>query len=399
MRLTFGWALVSDSVPLYALYALLFAHAGLSGGRISALFALWSATGLIAQIPAGALADRFSRRGALVAGGLLQGAGYVLWIVRPGFVAFAAGFVLWGLAGAFVSGAFEALLYDELAGHGAADRYPKILGQVTAIGLFAQLPSAVAATLLYSAGGFSLVGWVSVGSCVASTLVAARMPEPAHTPAGETAAAAPSAAETQADDGTPANDRAAGDEEVVDSYLGTLRAGIVEAAAAPAVRAAIVAVALLTAIDGIEEYFPLLARAWGVPTALTPIMVVGIPLTGAIGAALASAAGRFGRWSLALMTAGSALALGAASLLGRPAGLALIALFYGLYRLVLVLVEARLQERIDGTARATVTSVAALGTDLATFGLYAAWTVGGAAAVAILLLLVAAALPRLIGTR
>jgi hypothetical protein len=38
-----GWAMLADSVPLYPLYALLFADSGLSGAQISALFAIWSA--------------------------------------------------------------------------------------------------------------------------------------------------------------------------------------------------------------------------------------------------------------------------------------------------------------------------------------------------------------------
>ena len=52
----------SDAVPLYPLYALLFTDTGLSGGQISLLFAIWSTVGIVAEVPTGALADRFSRR-------------------------------------------------------------------------------------------------------------------------------------------------------------------------------------------------------------------------------------------------------------------------------------------------------------------------------------------------
>jgi MFS family permease len=71
-----GWALLADVVPLYPLYALLFADTGMSGAQISALFAIWSAVGVIAEVPSGALADRFSRRACLVAAGVLQACGY-----------------------------------------------------------------------------------------------------------------------------------------------------------------------------------------------------------------------------------------------------------------------------------------------------------------------------------
>jgi hypothetical protein len=181
--------------------------------------------------------------------------------------------------------------------------------------------------------------------------------------------------------------------------LTTLRAGLAEAVAQPAVRSVVLAVAMLTGVDALEEYFPLLARDWGVPIALNPVAVLGIALAGAAGAALGGPASRLGTRALTLVLAAAALALGAASLLRHPIGLAVVALFYGLYRLVLVVMDARLQERIDGTARATVTSVAGLGTELATFGLYAAWTLGGVMLVAALLLIIAASLPRLLRVR
>jgi MFS family permease len=121
-------------VPLYPLYALLFADTGLSDAEISVLFALWSAVGIVAEVPSGALADRFSRRTVLAAGAVLQAAGYALWIALPGFWSFAAGFALWGLGSALASGAQAALLHDGLAAVGATDQYVRIQGWVGAAG-------------------------------------------------------------------------------------------------------------------------------------------------------------------------------------------------------------------------------------------------------------------------
>ena len=53
----------------------MFADNGLSDAEISALFLIWSLVGIVAEVPTGALADRFSRRGALAAGGVLQAVG------------------------------------------------------------------------------------------------------------------------------------------------------------------------------------------------------------------------------------------------------------------------------------------------------------------------------------
>jgi len=384
-RLAVGWALVSDALPLYPLYALLFAHAGLSDARISALFAIWSSVGLLAEVPAGALADRYSRRAALVLAGLLQGAGFAVWTVVPHFAGFATGFVLWGLGGTLVSGAFEAMLYDGLVRRAAGSSFPVVLGRVRAAGLLAQLPAALSATVLYRLGGFALAGWASVACCVAAACLAAWFPS------GRAAAALREA--RQGADEPAADDEPDPDEP---SYLATLRVGLVEAAVQPAVRRVLVAVALLSGVDAIEEYFSLLARDWGVPTGLVPLATVGISLAGAVGAALA---GRLGRRSATALFGVAAAALAGSGLLGRQAGLALVALFYFGYRLVLVRAEAALQDRITGTARATVTSVAALGTEVATFALYGAWTLGGVGLTAGLVVALALALPWLLSGR
>jgi MFS family permease len=163
-----GWALLADVVPIYPLYALLFTATGLSVAQVSALFAIWSAVAVLTEVPSGALADRFSRRSCLVAAGVLQACGYAAWVLLPGFPGFALGFVLWGFGGSLVSGAKEALLYDGLDAAGAAEHYARVAGWVAAMELVAQLPAALAATWLFVAGGFPLVGWVSVGTCLAA---------------------------------------------------------------------------------------------------------------------------------------------------------------------------------------------------------------------------------------
>ena len=71
-RLAVGWTALSELVPLYPLYALLFLDTGLSATDVSLLFAAWSLTAVLTEVPAGALADRWSRRGVLVVAGVLE---------------------------------------------------------------------------------------------------------------------------------------------------------------------------------------------------------------------------------------------------------------------------------------------------------------------------------------
>jgi MFS family permease len=320
-------------------------------------------------VPSGALADRFGRRNALVVGALLQAVGYVAWTAFPGLPGFAAGFVLWGLGGALASGAQEALLHDGLAAVGAAEQYARVQGWVGAAGLLAQVPAAGAATVLFAVGGYPAAGWVSVAACVGTAMVASRLPD------------------------VPA------DEPEDESYVATLRAGITEVARSPAVRGAVLAFGLLYGLDAFEEYFALVARALGVATVLVPSALLVIPLVGALGAALGGRANRLGSCALGGVLLAGAGALAVAVAVPDPVALVGVALFYGLYRTVLVVADARLQERIEGSARATVTSVANVVAELPAFAVYAAWALGGAAAVAGLVVLVAAALPVLLRRR
>lgn len=347
-----GWAALAHTVPIFPLYALLFAHTGLSDAQISALFAIWSAVAVVAEVPLGAFADRFSRRWSVVASGVCQAAGYALWTALPGFTGFAVGFVLWGVGGALSSGALEALLHDGLAAVGAESAFGRVLGRVNAVGLLAQIPAAVLATALFGTGGFPLVGWASVAACLAAALVATRLPQ---TPRPEPG-----------------------------SYLAVLRSGLAETVRTPGVGPAVLLVAALLAVDAFEEYFPLLARDWGVPAVWAPLATLAIPLVGAAGAALGGT-----RLPPGPLLGAAAVLLGVAGLVGHPAGLVAVALFYGAYQLVLVVAETRLQERITGDARATVTSVAGLGSEVLSMGVYLAWAVGGAVAVSAVVLALA----------
>jgi hypothetical protein len=79
--------------------------------------------------------------------------------------------------------------------------------------------------------------------------------------------------------------------------------------------------------------------------------------------------------ALAGTLAFGALALAAGALSARPAGFILIAAAFCVFQLASVAADARLQARITGPSRVTVTSLAGLGTELATilvFGIYAA---------------------------
>ena len=332
----YGYAFLDEFVLLYPVYALLFADTGLSVWQMSSLFVLWSATGVLLEVPSGAWADAVSRRTLLVLGPLLGAAGFALWVTVPSYGAFAAGFVLWGARGALGSGALEALVYEELERLGAADRYARVMGRAHAVGQAAAMAAMGLAGPVFAAHGYPAVGAASVLACLLCAATATRFPE--HR--------------------VPAAD---GDGP---GWAATLRAGLTVARGDRSVRGALLLVPAVAAVWGaLDEYTPLLARDTGVPDAAVPYLLVLIWAGVTAGSLLAGPAERLGPGAFAALLTASALALAVGALAGTPAGLVLVALSFGGFQLATVLADVRLQHRIEDTGRATLTSVASLGTE------------------------------------
>jgi MFS family permease len=344
---------LDDLRPLYPVYPLLFADAGLSVAQTSSLFVVWSVTGLLLEVPSGAFADVVSRRAPLFLGPLLTAAGFTLWVAVPSYWAFALGFVLWGAQGAMTSGALEALVHDGLDRCGAADRYATVMGRGRAAGLVAVMVATAAAGPLLAVGGNRAVGLVSVLTCLLTAAVALAFPA-GHTPA--------------TDDGDP-------------GYAATLRAGLAEVRRHRPVRVVLLLLAPVTAIwGGLEEYVPLLARDTGVTSHQVPPLMLVVGVAVAAGGLLATLGGRWGRRPSGAVLCGAALALASGSLTGSPWGILAVAAAFCVLQAATVVLDARLQDAITGPGRATVTSLASLGTEVVTLAVYGGYALASTVA-------------------
>lgn len=222
------------------MYALLFADTGLSVAEISSLFAIWSVTSFLLEIPSGVLADATSRRAVLAIAPLLTATGYALWTFAPSYPSFALGFALWGAQGALQSGAFEALAYEELERLDTASRYPAVMGRATALATLASVAATGLAAPVLAVAGFTGVGIASIAACVGAACVGATLPEHRARPARRV--------------------RDRGDGDASPRYSAMLRTGAAAVRAHPRVRAALLLVPAVTAIWGsLDEYLPLLA--------------------------------------------------------------------------------------------------------------------------------------------
>ncbi|PDP88062.1 MFS transporter [Glycomyces fuscus] len=358
-RPLYAYAALGEFVLLYPLYALLFDETGLSVAQISSLFVIWSLSSVLVSVPAGAWADVVPRRHLLAAAPLLAACAFTLWLLWPGYWTFALGFVLWGAGGALASGAREALVYTELARRGASDRYARVMGVTRALDVIAVGAATLLAIPVMAHGGYAAVGAASVAACVLCALAALALPE--HRAAAGGSASADASA-------------TAGGSEVGEDpsgYLDALRGGLAEARSSRPVRGAIVLVVAVTGFwEALDEYVPLLAAESGVPTATVPVAVLVVWVFVPVGGLLAGPASRLPVRALAVLVGLAAPAIAVGALLAGPVGWVLIGAGFGVCQMAGVVADARLQDRITGSSRATVTSLAGLGTDALTTSSY-----------------------------
>ncbi|MFC4059161.1 MFS transporter [Planomonospora corallina] len=391
------YTFLDDFILLYPVYALLFADTGLSVAEISSLFVIWSLTGILLEVPSGVWADAVSRRTLLILAPLPAAAGFALWVAAPSYWAFALGFVLWGVRGALVSGAFEALVYEELDRLGEARRYAGLIGRAEVAGMCAVALATAAASPVLAAGGYPALGVASVLACLLCAAAGAAFPEhrarrspagpggPAGLidPAGPAAPAVPGgpapgtgpggADGAEGPGGPDGPDRSDGPDGLR-GYAAILRAGLAEVHRDRSVRRALLLVPATAAIWGaLEEYVALLVRETGAAERSVPLWVLLVWAGVTAGGLLAGAGRRLGGGAFAGVLGLGALALAGGALSGRPAGLVAVAAAFCAFQLASLVADARLQEAITGPSRATVTSLANLGTDLATVGVYGAY--------------------------
>ncbi|MFH5211075.1 MFS transporter [Antrihabitans sp. NCIMB 15449] len=356
---------------MYALYALLFADHGLDTAEISSLLFIWSVTAFVFEVPSGAWADTVSRRGLLVLGALVTASGFAVWTVFPSYAGFALGFVLWGIGGSLQSGTFQALLYDELAARSATREYPRIIGFAKSAAETGALLGILAAAPLFAWGGYGLVGASSVAVALCAALLAASLPS------APKAASVAAVAEIDDDEDEPdvATDAPSS------TYLTMLRSGVTEALRHKTVRRGVLLSSLLFGFTAIDEYFGLLAEDNGAATGFIPILI-GLTVAGSlVGSALAgrTASMKASTMARGVVVAGIALAGGA--LIGGPGilgiiGFAAIGVGYGIITNAVIVSEARLQDAIEGPARATVTSASSLLAEVVSLAIFAAVALG-----------------------
>lgn len=131
--------------PIIPIMSLFFLAKHLSFGDIGILFAVFSLTGFLFEIPTGYIGDKYGRKYSVMIGLVILAITAYLWTLLSSVFVFAIFAGIWMLGLAFISGSFEGYIYDYLKSKNKEDLYDKLL--------------AKSGTILYAAGAIgSIIG-------------------------------------------------------------------------------------------------------------------------------------------------------------------------------------------------------------------------------------------------
>jgi hypothetical protein len=247
----------------------------------------------------------------------------------PNFLGYAIGFVLWGIKGAFTSGTFEALVYDELKANKQEKRYLKVNGVIQSLHYFAFIFAGIGASLAIKYG-YNFVLSISIVSLIISSISIVLLP---------------SAIKTES----------TGEK----NYFKLLKEGVRNAVKIPSILKIIIFASLANAFFGaLDEYWSIFASIVGVSKQGLGIFFVFYGLVQAVASLIAykfeSVSSRF--FSLLFLLNGLLLIIGV--YMSNMSSLLLVLLFNFLFELVYSVSSSQLQHIIPSEkVRATVTSL------------------------------------------
>ncbi len=162
-------------VPLWFLFLQL--EHGLSFTQIGWLEAIFGITAILAEVPTGAIADRFGRRVALAFGAFSFAAATVLFGALD-YPLLVAGYLSMAVAMTLFSGSDEALLFDSLRQLGRSDAYERHAGRGQAVATASLLGATLLSGPLTSQLGFQTVVLLSAAGMGLAGLIALFLREP-----------------------------------------------------------------------------------------------------------------------------------------------------------------------------------------------------------------------------
>lgn len=149
-----------------SIWVLYLAYCGLNLAQIGLLEGIYHATGILFEIPSGAVADLLGRKRSMVLSRICIAASCIIMLFSRSFGLFALSFIIQALGNNFNSGSEEALVYDSMKYIGREEQYMGIYGRLNIILEVSQGIATVAGGILAEYSYF----WC-YGACVIIALL------------------------------------------------------------------------------------------------------------------------------------------------------------------------------------------------------------------------------------
>lgn len=119
--------------PIVPIMSLFFLAKSLTFGQIGIVFAVFSVSGFVFEIPTGYFGDKFGKKMSVICGLVILSITAYIWTFLTNTFGFAIFAGVWMLGLAFISGSFEAYIYDYLKSKKIVETYDKVLSTSNSI--------------------------------------------------------------------------------------------------------------------------------------------------------------------------------------------------------------------------------------------------------------------------
>lgn len=162
--------------PIWVVY--LTDKRGLSLTQVTALDSVFWLVIVVAQVPAGAVADRWGRKSALLLASLFLSAGILLFGVADSYLLILISYAGWGLGLAFQYGGDSAFLFDTLKALGRPEEFQKVYGRYWGVASAGVIGGLLLGAPVAAATDLSLPIVMSAGIALLAAGVAISFREP-----------------------------------------------------------------------------------------------------------------------------------------------------------------------------------------------------------------------------
>jgi MFS family permease len=174
------WAVLLEGIaPWVPVEKVFMTELGFTPGLVATMAVAYSATVPLLEIPSGILADRWSRRGALMLAGVAALLSVVVGGLSQNVGTYIVSAVLLGVYFALQSGTVDAIVYDTMLEElGSAAGFEKQYGRMQALNSAALTVSALAGGVIAAVGSARITYVVTVPAIGAGLLALSRFREP-----------------------------------------------------------------------------------------------------------------------------------------------------------------------------------------------------------------------------